>query len=187
MAEENRKQKIIKIANQLFTEKGYTETTMTEIADRSGISRRTLFRIFPRKQDLLVIGYNSVPIDEWINQQPADKELVQVLTDLLKEQIMMGGTDLQKNYQKWFETLNVEPDTRSVILQKVLKQMPLAVQLLSKKYSNISEEEIWITIGSLVGVIIAAWAKVSDDKGSDPLKQINQNLELIAKKLSDGK
>ncbi len=72
-------------------------------------------------------------------------------------------------------------------MQKVLKQMPLAVQLLSKKYSNISEEEIWITIGSLVGVIIAAWAKVSDDKGSDPLEQINQNLELIAKKLSDGK
>jgi AcrR family transcriptional regulator len=43
-------------ATDLFTEKGYHETTVDEIADRAGISRRSFFRYYASKSDLMASG-----------------------------------------------------------------------------------------------------------------------------------
>ena len=40
----------------LFAEEGYDETTVDEIADRAGISRRSFFRYFSSKRDLMASG-----------------------------------------------------------------------------------------------------------------------------------
>ncbi|WP_221585486.1 mycofactocin system transcriptional regulator [Microbacterium sp. G2-8] len=40
------------VALELFVERGFEETTMDDIADAAGVSRRTLFRYFPSKNDL---------------------------------------------------------------------------------------------------------------------------------------
>ncbi|MFF3468678.1 mycofactocin system transcriptional regulator [Streptomyces sp. NPDC001984] len=40
------------VALQLFTERGFAETTVDDIATACGISRRTFFRYFPSKNDL---------------------------------------------------------------------------------------------------------------------------------------
>jgi len=37
----------------LFTERGFAETTMEEVADAAGVSRRTAYRHFPSKDDLV--------------------------------------------------------------------------------------------------------------------------------------
>lgn len=41
-------------AMQLFLVRGYDKVTMTEISEASGIARRSLFRYFPTKEDLIV-------------------------------------------------------------------------------------------------------------------------------------
>jgi len=43
-------------ATDLFAEKGYDETTVDEIAGRAGISRRSFFRYFSSKSDLMASG-----------------------------------------------------------------------------------------------------------------------------------
>ena len=43
-------------ATDLFAEKGYDETTVDEIADRAGVSRRSFFRYFSSKSDLMASG-----------------------------------------------------------------------------------------------------------------------------------
>jgi len=43
-------------ATDLFAEKGYDETTVDEIAARAGISRRSFFRYFSSKSDLMASG-----------------------------------------------------------------------------------------------------------------------------------
>lgn len=40
-------------ATDLFAEKGFDETTVDEIADKAGISRRSFFRYFSSKSDLM--------------------------------------------------------------------------------------------------------------------------------------
>lgn len=47
------RERIISKAGEVFFEKGLAETTMEEIAEQSECHRRTLYRYFPRKEDLV--------------------------------------------------------------------------------------------------------------------------------------
>ncbi|MFF2275166.1 TetR family transcriptional regulator [Agromyces sp. NPDC058126] len=47
------------IALALFDERGFDEVTMAEVADAAGVSRRTLFRYYPSKPDLVWGGFEE--------------------------------------------------------------------------------------------------------------------------------
>ena len=56
---EERRQAIVAVASQVFEEKGYSESTMSEIAARLGGSKATLYSYFPSKEDLLLAVVES--------------------------------------------------------------------------------------------------------------------------------
>jgi AcrR family transcriptional regulator len=47
------REKIERVALQLFAERGYDETTLADIADAADVSRRTIFAYFESKEDIL--------------------------------------------------------------------------------------------------------------------------------------
>jgi AcrR family transcriptional regulator len=47
-------------ALQLFSEQGYDNTTVTQIADRAGLTKSTFFRHFPDKRDVLSAGQETL-------------------------------------------------------------------------------------------------------------------------------
>ena len=58
---QERKQQVVRdaiwrAATDLFAEKGYDETTVEDIAERAGVSRRSFFRYFSSKGDLMAHG-----------------------------------------------------------------------------------------------------------------------------------
>lgn len=65
---------ILETALRLFTEQGYDETTVAQIAREAGVSQRTLFRYFGTKEDLL--GGNQdrfgQVLTDTISRQPAE-------------------------------------------------------------------------------------------------------------------
>ncbi|MEV6790747.1 helix-turn-helix domain-containing protein [Streptomyces sp. NPDC051320] len=67
-------QEILDTALRLFTEQGYEETTVAQIAHEAGVSQRTLFRYFGAKEDL--IGPKKDELGELlrktVEEQPAD-------------------------------------------------------------------------------------------------------------------
>ena len=48
---------IVEAALNLFDQKGFDGVTVDEIASASGISRRSLFRYFATKEDIVVSGH----------------------------------------------------------------------------------------------------------------------------------
>ena len=48
------RQRILKASRQLFSTKGYEETTMEDVADRAEVSKATLYNYFPGKDSLLL-------------------------------------------------------------------------------------------------------------------------------------
>lgn len=61
------RQKILQAARIRFDQYGYNKTTMTEIADDTGMSSANLYRYFKNKQDIAA-GYASSLISERIEQ-----------------------------------------------------------------------------------------------------------------------
>jgi AcrR family transcriptional regulator len=57
--------RLIKAAITLFDEQGYDETTVAEIAESAGLTKRTFFRYFADKREVLFNGSNELT-ERWI-------------------------------------------------------------------------------------------------------------------------
>ncbi|HEX3490254.1 MAG TPA: helix-turn-helix domain-containing protein [Streptosporangiaceae bacterium] len=54
--EPNARARLVVAALDLFTEQGYDSTTVSQIADRAGLTKTTFFRHFPDKREVLFAG-----------------------------------------------------------------------------------------------------------------------------------
>jgi AcrR family transcriptional regulator len=57
--------RLIKAAITLFDEQGYEETTVAQIADAAGLTKRTFFRYFSDKREVLFNGGEEM-IERWV-------------------------------------------------------------------------------------------------------------------------
>jgi AcrR family transcriptional regulator len=75
------RERLVVAAVDLFTEQGYDETTVAQIAERAGVTRSTFFRHFPDKRGLLVAGQETLSalLAEGIAEAPADATPLQAV------------------------------------------------------------------------------------------------------------
>jgi AcrR family transcriptional regulator len=68
------RERIMLAGLDLFTDQGYDETTVAQIAERAGITKSTFFRHFPDKRELLAAGQETLSrlLAEGIAAAPAD-------------------------------------------------------------------------------------------------------------------
>jgi AcrR family transcriptional regulator len=67
------RERLVVAAVDLFTEQGYDETTVAQIAQRAGVTRSTFFRYFPDKRDVLAAGQETLGrlLAEGVAEAPA--------------------------------------------------------------------------------------------------------------------
>src|ERR1700709_239292 len=54
------RERLVVAAVDLFTEQGYDDTTVAQIAERAGVTKSTFFRHFSDKRELLVAGQETL-------------------------------------------------------------------------------------------------------------------------------
>ncbi|CAK7284689.1 TetR/AcrR family transcriptional regulator [Streptomyces sp. RM1] len=74
-------QRLVVAAVDLFTEQGYDATTVTQIAERAGVTKSTFFRHFSDKRELLVAGQETLSrlLADGITEAPADASPLQAV------------------------------------------------------------------------------------------------------------
>ncbi|SHI89506.1 transcriptional regulator, TetR family [Geosporobacter subterraneus DSM 17957] len=126
---ESTEDKIIRAAIEIFSQKGYNGTTTKEIAVKAKIAEGTIFRYFPKKQDLLhgilvkaieimapkIIGKGVAEIFD-DNSDKSDRE---ILIAFMKNRLEI----VQQNFTLIKVVLNeaqYHPDIQELFFQKVL-------------------------------------------------------------------
>lgn len=67
------RERLVVAAVDLFTDQGYDQTTVAQIAERAGVTRSTFFRHFADKREVLVAGQDTLSrlLAEGITEAPA--------------------------------------------------------------------------------------------------------------------
>ena len=71
------KERILKQAEQLFLQFGYSKVTMDEIAANLGMSKKTLYKFFPSKEELVreIIYKMRCGVKDYIDDLLANNEM----------------------------------------------------------------------------------------------------------------
>lgn len=99
-------------ANSLFIEKGYESTTIDDVAEAVGMSRRSVFRYFATKEDLVLgkLSFLAEDLVEGFRARPADEPVWQSLRATFE--LLVSHVD------------NVDKDSVAVPLQRVIFATP---------------------------------------------------------------
>jgi AcrR family transcriptional regulator len=114
-------QEILETALRLFSEQGYDETTIAQIAQEAGVSQRTLFRYFGTKEDLL--GGNHLRfgqvLTDTISEQPAEAGVWEALRAGIAAVLALH--DSREQALERFRLLHNTPSLRAGWLEKQLQ------------------------------------------------------------------
>jgi AcrR family transcriptional regulator len=97
---ERKKQKtrdtIIKVALELFAERGYEQTTIAEIADAAEVSPRTIFAYFPSKEDILFCDTPEIQerLAQAVKGRAEGVTALDALRDVIAETLDLGPNEL---------------------------------------------------------------------------------------------
>ncbi|MFJ4332502.1 MULTISPECIES: TetR/AcrR family transcriptional regulator [unclassified Streptomyces] len=114
-------QEILKTALRLFTEQGYDETPISQIAREAGVSQRTLFRYFGTKEDLLGNDQHRFGqvLADTVGAQPADVGVWEALRAGFSAALALH--DSREQALKRFRLLHTTASLRAGYLQKQLR------------------------------------------------------------------
>jgi AcrR family transcriptional regulator len=107
-------------ALEMFAERGYEATTVDEIARKAGIGRRTFFRYFESKDDVVLWRFDQFARGavQLLRQRPAREPALTALERALTE----ASEFYNRNPAQTVKVLKLTEETRSLFAQQLLQQ-----------------------------------------------------------------
>lgn len=94
---------IIVVARKLFTQQGYAQTSLDQIAGAVGISRTSLFNYFQAKSDLVFGEYDesSARFTEALNARPLTEPVAQSLVEAFRASLTFTQSEREEIAYRW--------------------------------------------------------------------------------------
>jgi AcrR family transcriptional regulator len=170
-------------ALRLFSEKGYAQTTVEEIADAAAISPRTFFRYFPSKEDVVIWDEYDPLVDDLLGSRPADEPLAETFRAVMRETLSgLYRRDPERLLTRVRLSATV-PELRARFLDERTHGVEQLAPLLAAKREAAVDELTLRVVGSAllaaVSVALDLWQR--DGGQSDLLRLLDQATDALAK------
>jgi AcrR family transcriptional regulator len=119
------REKIARVALQLFAERGYDETTLADIAEAADVSPRTIFSYYESKEDILFCDEPSLHqrLEHKLKQRPPGATTVDALREFVSE---LDPHDAEANLRKRIigtnEGLRLSERARTAPLEELIAE-----------------------------------------------------------------
>ncbi|MBY4638857.1 TetR/AcrR family transcriptional regulator [Gluconacetobacter entanii] len=128
---------LIAEAMHLFSEQGYDQTTVDEIADAAKVSRRTLFRMFETKGDIVLAWTRGMTqsLSDALASCPADMHPADAMMHAFTALVPQIAENRKDTYAFVF-LIEKTPSLRTVSFQKYAKWEDCLADGLAKRISD---------------------------------------------------
>src|SRR5262245_6679733 len=170
-------------AFRLFAERGYTETTVEQIADAAAISPRTFFRYFPTKEDVVLWDEYDPLALELLESRPTDEPPAESMRAIIRH--TLTGL-LQRDREQLLARIRLTryvPELRARFLDTTASGHEMLAEVFAKHRGLAATDvlQLRVTAGALVAAVTVAldeWER--DDGKSDLLTLVDEAFEALA-------
>jgi AcrR family transcriptional regulator len=119
--EPDARDRLVRAALELFDERGYEDVTVAQIAERAGLTRRTFFRHFTDKREVLFPGENALAalMSGAVTAAPPDTPLPEVIAAALTAVAVHFGPERKD----WVRTRQAVVDANTDLRERELLKL----------------------------------------------------------------
>ena len=155
-------------ALRLFTEQGYDETTIEQIAEAAEVSPSTFFRYYPTKEDVLLRDEFDPIVVACLLGQPREKPPMRAVRDAIKAAFSGLDPEEEQQFLARYRIAITTPITRSRLYESFLEALDLFANTLAEwKGLTPHDPALRTLVGAVTGVIQQAaieWVKSGGEK-----------------------
>lgn len=170
-------------ALRLFSEQGYEQTTVAELARAAGVSERTYFRYFATKPEVVLWDYFDETVVDNFRSQPAEVTVVDAFRNALRDGVThLSAAELSDQYRRT-ELMMAVPELRGAHLDHLAASAGELVRLLADRTGRRADD---VAITALAGAIVGITISVHSATAITNLKNVHEALDQALAFLNDG-
>jgi AcrR family transcriptional regulator len=177
---------IRRCAFELFVNQGFESTTVEQIAEAAGISRRTYFRYFETKEDVVIVALHigGETLEEMVRARPMDEDAWTAarrsLADLLVHFQIMS--------ERSWEILNLIQSTPRLRARFLLERESWISRISAVLLERGTPEKDAAIISNVAGGILAyTYERWHEDPNIDPGMVIHEAYEALGRQFLNAK
>jgi AcrR family transcriptional regulator len=184
---DERTSQIISAAEGVFSKKGFAEARMDDIAEKTGLSKGTLYNYFKSKDDLII-----AILDRIFQREFKAFEQIDLSTTSATDSIWLFIDTVVKDIKYFLRAMPIAYEFlalafRNKTVQKALKvyvnrYMDILVPIIqsgidSGEFKNVDAQEVAVSMGAILEGTILLW--VYDKSLVEPEANIRSGIKLL--------
>ena len=156
-------------ALRLFTEQGYAETTVEQIAEAAEVSPSTYFRYFPTKEEpVLYDRIDPIMIASFLDQ-PAEFSALRAIREALRHVTTQLPAEESELEAMRHRLIFAVPELRSRVMERLVDTMSLLADAVAQRTGHQPDDRrVRVFTGCVLGAVLAAVYGEPNVDASDP-------------------